>query len=75
LPNAGTGLVSTVAPARTGFAIANGDGIAGIVSGGAIEARVFATDLTGIRAIAVSRDGKLVALGDSSGTVEVWELR
>jgi hypothetical protein len=75
LPNAGTGLVSTVAPARTGFAIANGDGIAGIVSGGATEARVFATDLTGIRAIAVSRDGKLVALGDSSGTVEVWELR
>jgi WD40 repeat protein len=75
LPNLGIGLVSTVAPARNGFAIANGDGIAGVVSAGATEARAFATDLTGIRAIAVSRDGKLVALGDSSGNVEVWELR
>jgi hypothetical protein len=75
LPNLGVGTVSAVAPTRDGFVIANGDGIAGVVSAGATEARAFATDLTGIRAIAVSRDGKLVALGDSSGNVEVWELR
>ncbi|HEX4604637.1 MAG TPA: WD40 repeat domain-containing protein [Candidatus Angelobacter sp.] len=75
LPNLGISMVSAVAPARNGFVIANGDGIAGVVSAGAPEARAFATDLTGIRAIAVSNDGKLVALGDSSGNVEVWELR
>jgi hypothetical protein len=31
--------------------------------------------MTSIKAIAVSQDGKLVALGDSTGLVEVWELR
>jgi hypothetical protein len=31
--------------------------------------------MSGIKAVAVSNDGKLVALGDSSGHVEVWELR
>ena len=31
--------------------------------------------MTSIKAIAVSQDGKLIALGDSSGHVEVWELR
>jgi WD40 repeat protein len=75
LPNLGVGTVSAVAPTRDGFVIANGDGIAGVVSAGATEARAFATDLTSIRAITVSRDGKLIALGDSSGEVEVWELR
>jgi hypothetical protein len=30
--------------------------------------------MSSIKAIAVSPDGKLVALGDSSGMVEVWEL-
>jgi hypothetical protein len=30
--------------------------------------------MTGIKAIAVSQDGKLIALGDSSGMVEIWEL-
>jgi WD40 repeat protein len=75
LPSLGVSTVYAVAPTRDGFVTANSDGIAGIVSGGAPEPRVFATDLTGIRAIAVSRDGKLVALGDSEGNVEVWELR
>jgi WD40 repeat protein len=75
LPNLGVGTVSSVAPTRDGFVIANGDGFAGIVSPGTAEPRAFATDLTGIRAIAVSNDGKLVALGDSSGHVEVWELQ
>lgn len=75
LPNLGVGMVSTVAPTRDGFLIANGDGIAGIVSPGLPEPRAFATDLGSIRAIAVSLNGKLVALGDSSGHVEIWELR
>ncbi|HEY2915481.1 MAG TPA: WD40 repeat domain-containing protein [Candidatus Angelobacter sp.] len=75
LPNLGAEMVYAVAPTRDGFAMANTDGIAGIVSAGTPEARAFATDMTGIKAIAVSPDGKLVALGDSSGMVEVWELR
>jgi WD40 repeat protein len=75
LPNLGVGIVYAVAPARDGFAAANNEGIAGIVSPGTPEPRAFATDLSSIKAIAVSQDGKLVALGDSSGNVEVWELR
>jgi hypothetical protein len=75
LPNLGAAMVYAVAPTRYGFVMANTDGIAGIVSAGTPEARAFATDMTSIKAIAVSLDGKLVALGDSSGHVEVWELR
>jgi len=37
--------------------------------------RAFATDITGIKTISVSSDGKLVAAGDSFGRVEVWDLR
>jgi tricorn protease-like protein len=75
LPNLGVEMVYAVAPTRDGFAMANTDGIVGIVSAGTPETRAFATDMTGIKAIAVSQDGKLVAMGDSSGMVEVWELR
>jgi len=75
LPNLGAAMVYAVAPTRDGFVMANTDGIAGIVSASAPEARAFATDMSGIKAVAVSPDGKLVALGDSSGNVEVWELR
>jgi len=75
LPDLGVGIVYAIAPARDGFVISNSNGIAGVVSASTPAARAFATDLTSIRAIAVSRDGKLVALGDSSGAVEVWELR
>jgi hypothetical protein len=75
LPNLGVGIVYAAAPTADGFVIANNDGIAGIVSANAPEPRSFATDMTSIKAIAVSPDGKLVALGDSSGMVEVWELR
>jgi hypothetical protein len=75
LPNLGVGMVYAIAPTRDGFVMANTDGIAGIVSGSTPEARAFATDMTSIKAIAVSQDGKLVALGDSSGNVEIWELR
>jgi hypothetical protein len=75
LPNLGVGIVYAAAPTSDGFVIANNDGIAGVVSASAPEPRAFATDMTSIKAIAVSQDGKLVALGDSSGAVEVWELR
>jgi hypothetical protein len=75
LPNLGVGMVYAIAPTRDGFVMANSDGIAGIVSAGTPDARAFATDMTSIKAIAVSQDGKWVALGDSSGLVEVWELR
>jgi tricorn protease-like protein len=75
LPNLGVGTVSAVAPTRDGFVIANGDDFAGVVTAGTSEARAFATDLTSIRAIAVSNDGRLVTLGDSEGNVEVLELR
>ncbi len=75
LPNLGVGIVYAAAPTGDGFVIASNDGIAGVVSASAPEPRAFATDMTSVKAIAVSPDGKLVALGDSSGTVEVWELR
>lgn len=75
LPNLGVGMVYAIAPTRDGFVMANSDGIAGIISPGTAEPRAFATDMTGIKAIAVSQDGKLVALGDNSGNVEIWELR
>ena len=75
LPNLGVGIVYAAAPTHDGFVVANSDGIAGVVSANAPEPRAFATDMTSIKAIAVSLDGKLVALGDSSGGVEVWELR
>jgi hypothetical protein len=74
LPNLGVGTLSAVAATQDGFVIANHDGIAGVASLAASEARAFATDLSAIHAVAVSRDGKLVALGDSSGNVEIWEL-
>jgi WD40 domain-containing protein len=75
LPDLGASVVYAAAPTRDGFVVSNSDGIAGVVSPGLAEPRAFATDMTSIKAIAVSQDGKLVALGDSSGNVEVWELR
>jgi hypothetical protein len=75
LPDLGASMVYAVAPTHDGVVMANTDGIVGIVSAGTPEARAFATDMTSIKAIAVSQDSKLVALGDSSGLVEVWELR
>jgi len=75
LPSLSVALVYAVAPTRDGFAVANSEGIAGIVSPDSAEPRALATDLGSIKTIAVSRDGKLIALGDSSGTVEIWEVR
>lgn len=74
-PNLGGNAVSALAATRDGFIVANGDGIVGVVSGAAPEPRAFATDLTAIKALAVSSDGKFIAVGDSSGSVEIWELR
>jgi WD40 repeat protein len=75
MPSLNAGVVYAAAPTRDGFVVANSEGIAGIVSPDSAEPRAFATDLGSIKAVAVSNDGKLVALGDSSGNVEVWELR
>jgi len=75
LPDLGASVMYAAAPTRDGFVVSNSDGIAGVVSPSSAEPRAFATDMTSIKAIAVSQDGKLVALGDSSGHVEVWDLR
>jgi hypothetical protein len=75
LPNLGVNLLSAMAATRDGFVVGNGDGIVGVVSAAAPEPRAFATGLSGINAIAVSSDGKLIAVGDSTGSVEIWELR
>jgi hypothetical protein len=75
LPNLGVGTLGAIAATRDGFILGNHDGIAGLVSLSSADARAFATDLSTIHAIAVSRDGKLIAFGDSSGNVEVWEIQ
>jgi hypothetical protein len=63
------------AATRDGFVIGNGDGILGVVSGAASISRAFATDMIAINTIAVSSDGKLIAVGNAFGNVELWELR
>ena len=75
LPNLAVNLLSAMAPTRDGFVIGNGDGIVGVVSAAASKPRAFATGLMGIKAIAVSSDGKLIAVADSIGVIEIWELR
>ena len=67
--------VSAVAATRDGFVVGNTDGIVGIVSWAAPATRAFATDLSGIKALAVSSDGKLIAVADGGGHVEIWELK
>jgi hypothetical protein len=75
LPNLGVSALSALAPTRDGFVFGNGDGIVGLASVSSPEPRVFATDQFSIRVLAVSPDGKLLAVGDSTGVVTVWELR
>jgi WD40 repeat protein len=75
VPNLSVDTLASITPTRDGFVIGNGNGIAGLVSFTVPEARAFATDLSSIKAMTVSQDGKLLALGDSSGHVEIWELR
>jgi hypothetical protein len=74
LPATGVGLMYAAAPTRNGFVFANGDGFAGVVSSANPQVRAFATAHNAIKAVGVSPDGKLVAFGDSSGNVSVWEL-
>src|SRR5260221_1966106 len=74
LPATGVGLMYAAAPTRDGFVFANGDGFAGVVSSSNPQVRAFATAHSAIKAAGVSPDGKLVAFGDSSGNVSVWEL-
>jgi hypothetical protein len=75
LPDLGASMLSAFAPTGDGFVFANGDGIVGLASVANPHPRVFATDQSGIRALAVSPDNKLVAVGDMTGVVTVWELR
>lgn len=74
LPNLGVGLIYGAASTGSGFALANSEGFAGTIAAGDTEPRAFVTHHTTIRAVAVSADGKLLALGDSDGSVSVWEL-
>jgi len=74
LPNLGVGTMGAIGATRDGFIVTNHDGFAGLVSLAAPQTRAFATDLSAIKAVAASRDGKLLALGDSEGHVEIWEL-
>jgi len=75
LPNLGVDTLSAAAPARDGFVFANQDGFVGVLSAARPQIRAFATDHTAIHALAVSRDGRLLAIGDSSGEISIWELQ
>ncbi len=67
--------VSGLAPTRDGFVVADRDGVIGIASAANPEPRAFATDQIGVRSVAISTDGKLIAVGDMSGSATIWELR
>jgi hypothetical protein len=75
LPSVGVGVLYAVAPMHGGFVVGNGDGLVGLFSAASPEPRAFATDYLAIKAIAVSADGKLIAVGDSRGGVTIWEMR
>jgi WD40 repeat protein len=75
LPNLSYDMPTAVAATRDGFVIGNSDGFVGVVSGAAPKPRAFAAGFVGIKALAVSSDGKLIAVGDSGGSIEIWELR
>lgn len=66
--------VRAVAPTANGFVIGSSDGIVGIISASESAPRMFATEHGSIQAIAVSPDGKLIALAEY-GNVSIWELR
>ncbi|HWX53608.1 MAG TPA: hypothetical protein VN176_03340 [Verrucomicrobiae bacterium] len=75
MPSVGLGGIYDLAPTRDGFVIADSDGIIGIAAASSTAPQAFATDRIGIRAVAVSPDGKLIAVGDMGGNVSIWELR
>lgn len=75
LPSVGVGVLYAVAPMHGGFVVGNGDGLVGLFSAASPDSRAFATDFLAIKTVAVSSDGKLIAVGDSRGGVTVWEMR
>lgn len=70
----GTGHVSAITNSPTGFVVGTNDGIVILLSA-AGGPKLFATDHSRIDSLVVSRDGKLLAIGDSSGRVTLWELQ
>src|SRR5437660_123573 len=70
----GTGHVSAIANSSTGFVVGTNDGIVILLSATG-SPKLFATDHSRIDSLVVSRDGKLLAIGDSSGKVTLWELQ
>lgn len=70
----GTGSVSAIANSPTGFVVGSNDGLVLLLSSSG-SPRLFATDHSRIDSLAVSRDGKLLSVGDSSGQVSLWELQ
>lgn len=73
-PGPGLGMMYSIMPTRDGVITGNGDGVAGVASSASAQPRFFATDYLSIRSVAVSADGKLLAVGDSFGAISIWEL-
>ncbi len=70
----GTGHVSAIANSPNGFVVGTNDGIVILLSATG-SPKLFATDHSRIDSLVVSRDGKLLIVGDSSGMVTLWELQ
>jgi WD40 repeat protein len=70
----GTGHVSAIANSPTGFVVGTNDGIVILLSATG-SPKLFATDHSRIDSLVVSRDGKLLVVGDSSGVVTMWDLQ
>jgi len=72
--NEGTGRVSAIVSAPNGFVVGSNDGIVSLLSSSG-SPRLFATDHSQIESLAISQNGKLLAVGDSSGKVSLWDLQ
>ena len=57
-----------------GVIVTNSDGYVGLLRNGATQPQLFFTGQIN-KAVAISADGKLAAIGDSSGTISLWELK
>jgi hypothetical protein len=73
-PGPGIGMMYSIMPTRDGVITGNGDGVVGVTSPASAEPRFFGTDHLSIRSVAVSSDGKLLAVGDGFGAISIWEL-
>ncbi len=74
-PGPGLGMMYSIMPTSNGVITGNGDGVVGVASPASAEPRFFGTDHLSIRSVAVSSDGKLVAVGDGFGAISIWELQ